>query len=384
MQQIELYATAAFGVESVVARELKFLGYPDTHTENGKIHFQADLSAIARTNLWLRSADRVFLKIGAFDAYTFDQLFEGTKALPWENWLTGDAEFPVNGNCVKSTLMSISDCQSIVKKAVVERMKRSYKLDRFPENGPRYKIEFSILNDHVILAIDTSGSGLHKRGYRTLSHVAPIKETLAAALIQISRWHPDRAFVDPFCGSGTIPIEAALIARNQAPGLDREFDAQEWPQVTKEIWYKAYEEAKDSIKPQGGLSICGYDNDQRAIDEAQHHAKLAGVADQVHIQKRDVRELASRHEYGFIICNPPYGQRIGEQQENERMAKAIGKTFATLTTWSWAVITADQYFERAIGKAADKKRKLFNGGIPCQYYQYFGPKPLYTKKKEET
>lgn len=375
MSQLNLFATAAFGVEAVVARELKLLGYPDTRTDNGRIHFSADTSAICRANLWLRSADRVYVQIGEFKAYSFNDLFEGTIALPWEQWLTADCEFPVNGSCVKSTLMSVSDCQSIVKKAVVERLKRKYGMQRFPETGSRVKIDFSILNDRVTLAIDASGAGLHKRGYRTLSHVAPIKETLAAALIQISRWYPDRALIDPFCGSGTIPIEAAMIARRQAPGLDREFDAQEWPAIPKEDWFRAYDEAHDSIVEDGDFSIQGYDIDPRAIDEALHHAKLAGVSDIVHIQRRDFRDIASPREYGFIITNPPYGQRIGEERENERMARAMGEAFGRLSTWSSSVITADPQFERAYGRPADKRRKLYNGGIQCQYFQYYGPKP---------
>ncbi len=375
MKKYDLYATATFGVESVVGRELAHLGFPDTRTENGHIHFQGDVADICKTNLWLRTAGRVYLKMGQFQAKTFDALFEGTKALAWEEWLPEDAEFPVTGNCVKSTLMSISDCQSIVKKAIVERLKTKYRKIMFPENGPRYRISFNILNDVVTLSIDTSGSGLHMRGYRVLTHAAPIKETLAASLIMISRWSPERALIDPFCGSGTIPIEAALMARNIAPGIGREFDCQEWPQIPKRVWVDALVSARSEMKTDKETLIQGFDISPDAISSAMHHAKLAGVADAVHFQRMDMRDISSKHSYGFIITNPPYGQRVGEEKENARLYTDMGTAFSKLDTWSYSVICPDQNFEKLFGRPANKKRKLFNGGLRCDDYQFFGPKP---------
>jgi len=375
MEKITLFATAAFGVESVVARELKHLGYEKTRTENGKIFFDGDYEAICRSNLWLRSAARVFVLMGEFTATTFDELFEGTKALPWEDWLPKDAQFPVTGNCAKSTLMSISDCQSIIKKAIVERLKTVYKLQVFPETGPRYRIEFSILKDKVTLSIDTSGDGLHKRGYRSLGYAAPIKETLASAMLMISRWTPGRVLIDPFCGSGTIVLEAALMAMNKAPGLDRDFDSQEWPNIPRQIWYRTLTEARESIIPVKEKLIHGYDINPEAVNMANYHARQAGVSDAVHIQVRDVRELSSKAKYGFIITNPPYGQRIGEKKENIQLYREMAKAFKRLPTWSFYIISADPEFEKHFGRKADKNRKLYNGGLLCYYYQFFGPKP---------
>ena len=375
MQKLKLFATATFGVESTVARELKYLGYEDTHTDNGKIYFTGDYEAICKANLWLRSAGRVHVLIGEFEAKTFDNLFEATKALPWEDWLPKDAEFPVTGGCVKSTLMSISDCQSIIKKAIVERLKTVYKLDIFPETGPKYRINFNIMKDQVLLSIDTCGEGLHKRGYRTLTYSAPIKETLAAAMLMISRWSPGKPLIDPLCGSGTIPIEAALMARNIAPGLEREFDCQEWPNIPKEIWYHALNEARSLIKPADDVRIQGYDNNPGAISIANFHAKQAGVADSVHFQVRDVKDLSSKTKYGFIVTNPPYGERLGEKKDNDQLYKVMGESFKKLDTWSFYIINADPEFEKYFGKKSDKNRKLFNGGILCYYYQYFGPRP---------
>ncbi|HBR03850.1 MAG TPA: RNA methyltransferase [Ruminiclostridium sp.] len=385
MKKLRLFATAAFGVESVVARELKHLGYEDTVTDNGRIFFDGDMDAICRANLWLRAAGRVHVLMGEFTANTFDELFEKTKAIPWEEWLPKDVEFPVTGGCVKSTLMSISDCQSIIKKAIVERLKKVYGIEIFPETGPRYRVDFNILKDQVTLSIDTSGSGLHKRGYRSLAYTAPIKETLASALILISHWSPGRFLIDPLCGSGTIPIEAALMAKNKAPGLDRDFDCQEWPNIPKETWYRALNEARDLMKPKpsGDVLIQGYDINPEAVSMANYHARQAGVADLVHIQTRDVRELSSKVKYGFIITNPPYGQRIGEKKENNRLYENMGKSFERLSTWSYYIINADSDFEKFFGRKADKNRKLYNGGLLCYYYQYFGPKPPRQQDKEE-
>jgi len=375
MEKLKLFASAAFGVESVVARELRHLGYGETYTDNGKIFFEGDFEAICRTNLWLRSSERVYVLMGEFNATTFTELFEGTISIPWEDWLPKDAEFPVTGGCVKSTLMSISDCQSIIKKAIVERLKKVYHLETFPETGPRYHIDFSITKDKVLIALDTTGAGLHKRGYRSLGYEAPIKETLAAAMLLISRWAPGRPLIDPFCGSGTIPVEAALMAMNKAPGIDREFDSQEWPLIPKKIWYDALNEARDLIKPVNEIAIQGFDINPEAISMANYHARQAGVSDMIHFQVRDVKDISSRAKYGFIVTNPPYGQRLGEKKENHLLYKEMGKSFRKLSTWSYYIINADPEFEKYFGWKADKNRKLFNGGLLCYYYQYFGPKP---------
>jgi len=382
MSDFKMFATATFGVESVVTRELKHLGFEDTYTDNGRIYFNGSYEAICKTNLWLRTAERVYVLMGEFEAKSFNDLFEGIKALPWEEWLPKDAEFPVTGGCVKATLMSVSDCQSIIKKAIVERLKKVYKLEIFPEDGPKYRIDFNILKDKVTLAIDTCGVGLHKRGYRSLAYAAPIKETLAAAMLLISRWSPGKPLVDPFCGSGTIPIEAAMMAMNMAPGLERDFDSQEWPNIPKEVWYRALDEARDMIKPAGEMRIQGYDINPEAISIAHYHARQAGVSDMVHFQTRDVRDLSSKQRYGFIVTNPPYGERLGEKKENARLYQAMGESFRKLDTWSYYVINADPEFERYFGKKADKNRKLYNGGILCYYYQYFGPRPDFREEKE--
>lgn len=375
MRQLRLFATATFGVESVVAREIKHLGYEDTFTDNGRIYFNGDYEALCRANLWLRCAERVYILIGEFNATTFNDLFEATKALPWEDWLPKDAEFPVTGGCVKSTLMSVSDCQAIIKKAIVERLKKVYRLEVFPETGPKYRIDFNILKDKVTVSIDSTGTGLHKRGYRSLGYAAPIKETLASAMLMISRWSPGKPLLDPFCGSGTIPVEAALMAMNKAPGLDRDFDCQEWPNIPKEVWYRALSEANDMIKPVNEVQIQGFDKNPEAVSIANYHARQAGVSNIVHIQTRDVRELSSKLKYGFIVTNPPYGQRIGEKKENNMLYKDMGESFNKLSTWSFYVINADPEFEKFFGRKADKNRKLYNGGLLCYYYQFFGPKP---------
>ncbi len=372
-----LFATATFGVESVVARELNHLGFGETTIDNGRIHFTGDAAALVRANLWLRTAERVFVRIGRFSAVTFDELFEGTKALPWEDWLPEDAEFPVTGSCVKSQLMSVPDCQSIIKKAVVERMKTRYNRNQFSEDGPRYRIEFTLLGDVATLAIDSSGAGLHKRGYRTLTHAAPIKETLASALLLISRWSPRRALIDPFCGSGTIPIEAAMMALDIAPGLEREFDCQEWEQIPRSVWYDALAEARARMRTDLTLPILGSDISGEAVDLAMHHAKLAGVARAIRFRRQDVRQIASDEQYGFVVTNPPYGQRIGEEKENARLFRETGEAFGRLDTWSFYVISPDPNFEKAFGRPANRKRKLYNGGIRCDYYQFWGPKPVY-------
>lgn len=375
MSKIQLIAVSVFGTEAVTARELKKLGYFDQKVEDGKVTFAGDEAAICRTNIWLRTASRVLVKIGEFKALSFDELFEQTKALPWDEFIPENAEFPVAGYSVDSKLFSVSDCQSIVKKAVVEKMKQRYKCEWFEEDGPRYKIEIAILKDTVTLSLDTSGEGLHKRGYRKLVGGAPIKETLAAAMIQLSHWNNDRILIDPFCGSGTIPIEAALIGRNIAPGLGREFDAEKWHFVPQSLWDEARDEAYDLMVEDKELRIHGSDIDDEAMSIARYHAKKAGVEDCIHLQRLPVADISSRYKYGIIICNPPYGERLGEKEYVENLYNEMGRTFKKLDSWSYYVITSNLEFEKLFGRRADKKRKLYNGRLLCNYYQFLGPPP---------
>lgn len=375
MSKIQLIAVSAFGIEAITARELKKLGYFDQKVEDGKVTFTGDESAICRTNLWLRTASRVLLKIGEFKALTFDELFEQTKALPWDEIIPVDAEFPVEGKSIDSKLFSVSDCQAIVKKAIVEKLKLRYKCEWFEETGPRYRIEVALLKDVVTLTIDTSGAGLHKRGYRKLVGGAPIKETLASAMILVSHWNKDRILLDPMCGSGTIPIEAAMIAKNIAPGLGREFDAEKWSMISQKQWDDARDEAYDMIIEDIELRIHGSDIDEEAMSLARYHAKKAGVEDAIHLQRLPLADISSRYKYGIIICNPPYGERLGEQEDVANLYREMGTVFKKFDSWSYYVITSNMEFEKFFGKKADKKRKLYNGRLLCNYYQYFGPPP---------
>lgn len=375
MSEFELIATAAFGVEALVGRELSQLGYSKQKIENGRVVFWGDESAICRANLWLRHAERVLIKVGEFKATTFEELFQGTKALPWPDWLPEKANFPVNGKSIKSTLFSVPDCQAIVKKAVVERMKLSYQVQWFEENGPKYTIEVALLKDIATLTIDTSGVGLHKRGYRQLVGKAPLKETLAAGLVNLSRWRPEKPFIDPFCGTGTIPIEAALMGLNIAPGLKREFVSETWPNVKSQLWQEARQEAHSLIKGDLKLDIAGFDIDPEALSLARYHAKQAGVAEQIHFQQRPVNELITKKKYGYLICNPPYGERLEEQKYVESLYQEMGRAFAPLDTWSFNVLVTNPRFEVLFGRKSDKNRKLYNGRIECHFYQFFGPRP---------
>ncbi|OCA92795.1 THUMP domain-containing class I SAM-dependent RNA methyltransferase [Pseudobacillus wudalianchiensis] len=375
MSTYTLMATAAMGLESVVANEVKKLGY-ECRTDNGKVIFQGDESAIARCNMWLRTADRVKIIVGEFKATTFDQLFEATKALPWEQYLPKEAEFPVQGKSVKSTLFSVSDCQAIVKKAIVERLRSKYKIQTWlQETGPLFKIEVSLLKDKATLTIDTSGAGLHKRGYRIAQGGAPLKETLAAALIQLTNWQPDRPFVDPFCGSGTIPIEAALIGQNIAPGFNREFLSEAWHWIGEDVWENARVEAEDLANYDQPLDIAGSDIDHRMVEVAQKNAFEAGLADLIQFKQMNVKDFSSTKEYGVIVGNPPYGERLGDRPEVEKMYREMGQAFADYDTWSVYMLTSHEGFEEFYGKKATKKRKLFNGFIRTDYYQYWGKRP---------
>ena len=375
MGTYQIIATAAMGLEALVAKEVRALGY-ECQVENGKVTYTGDESAIARSNLWLRTADRIKLKVGEFKAFTFDELFERTKALPWEEFLPEDAEFPVIGKSVKSKLFSVSDCQAIVKKAIVERMKQHYKQNSwFAENGPLYRIEVALLKDQATITIDTSGQGLHKRGYRTAQGEAPLKETLAAALIMLTNWHPDRPFYDPFCGSGTIPIEAALIGQNIAPGFNREFVSEEWKWLSSRVWEEARIEAEDLAKYDQPLDITGSDIDHRMVKIAQENAFEAGFGDLVHFKQMQVKDFTATKEYGVIVGNPPYGERIGEKTAVEAMYRDMGQVFSRFDTWSIYILTSNEQFEQLYGKPATKKRKLYNGSIRTDLYQYWGRKP---------
>ncbi|MDP4164646.1 MAG: class I SAM-dependent RNA methyltransferase [Bacillota bacterium] len=382
MGKYQLIATAAMGLEALVAKEVRALGY-ECEVENAKVTFEGDETAIARANLWLRTADRIKIKVGEFKARTFDELFEKTKALPWEKFLPEDAEFPVIGKSVKSTLFSVSDCQAIVKKAVVDRLKQHYKRTTwFEESGSFYRIEIAILKDIATITIDTSGSGLHKRGYRVDQGEAPLKETLAAALVMLSNWHPDRPFIDPFCGSGTIPIEAALIGQNIAPGFNREFASEGWSLIPEKIWEEARIEAEDLANYDQPLDILGTDIDHRMVNIATDNAFEAGFGDYIQFKQMQVRDITTRKEYGVIVGNPPYGERLGEKPAVEHMYREMGQAFAKLDTWSIYMLTSNENFEQIYGKPATKKRKLFNGFIRTDFYQYWGPKPPRIEKNE--
>ncbi len=375
MSNLEIVATATFGLEAIVADELKNLGYHNIRVDNGKVSFIADELAICRCNLWLRCADRIRVKVGEFRAVTFDELFEKTKALPWPELLPRNANFPVDGKSVQSRLFSISDCQAITKKAVVESLKNKYKCDWFSEDGPLYRIEVSILKDIATLTIDTSGSGLHKRGYRLAGSEAPLKETLAAAMVILTRWKPDITLVDPFCGSGTIPIEAALIGQNIAPGMNRTYAAEKWPTIPRELWREARRESHELADYDKKLDLSGTDIDNTMIQAARKNAAEAGVEELIHFQARPLSELSSQKKFGKIICNPPYGERLGDIEEVDKLYRDMGKIFRYLDTWSYYILTASENFELLFGSKATKRRKLYHGNIKVHLYQYYGPGP---------
>ncbi len=374
MKNVTLIATAAMGLESVVAKEVKELGY-EVQVENGRVVFEAPISAIPRCNLWLRTADRVKILVGEFKAVTFDELFEGTKQLPWENYITEEGQFPVSGKSVKSELHSVPDCQKIVKKSIAEKLKLKHGVvHKMPETGEQYKIEVSLLKDMAALTIDTSGYGLHKRGYRVGQGEAPLKETMAAALILLTNWNPDYPLIDPFCGSGTIPIEAALIGQNIAPGFNRDFVSEDWPMIKKKYWDKAFEEAEDYANYDQKLSIVGSDIDHKMIQIAQDNAMEAGLGDLVTWKQMQVKDLSIRNNNGYIIGNPPYGQRLSDKESVAKMYRDLGSIMKEHPSWSVYILTAYDEFEKEYGQKATKKRKLFNGFIQTNYYQYFGQK----------
>lgn len=366
----DLIATSTFGIESITAKELKALGYEDLKIENGKVTFEGDEMDIAIANVHLRTADRVLIKMAEFEARSFEELFQGTRSIDWSKIIPIDGVMHVTGKSIKSTLHSVPDCQSIVKRAIVKSMSESYGIEQFSETGPVYKIEVAILKDVVTLTIDTTGPGLHKRGYRELAGVAPLKETLAASMLLISRWRDDCELIDPFCGSGTILIEAAMIALNIAPGVNREFVCETWPSMPKYIFESVREGARNSEKHKD-LKIIGYDIDYRTLKVAMENAKKAGVDKYIQFQKRDFMEFSTSRKYGFIVSNPPYGERIGEGKMLIDLYKHMGRVKKKLDTWDFNLLTSFEPFEKTFGMKSTKNRKLYNGKIKCYYYQYF-------------
>jgi len=373
--KFNLIATATFGIEAVVGQELKSLGFEDVVVENGRVLFTGNERDIVKANMWLRTADRVFIQVAEFKATTFESLFNRVNEIPWEVYLPADAEFPINAKSVKSQLFSLSDIQRISKKAIVKRLGKLYNKEWLPETGPKYSILVGILKDTVTVSIDTSGVGLHKRGYREQGHNAPLKETLAAALLKISRWQGKIPLVDPMCGTGTIAIEAALMARNIAPGLSREFAFQNWPLIPDDIYKAVKKEAYEQIDYETPLHIEAFDIDPRAIKIARHNAEIAAVEEDIHFQVRDVKDLSSSKMYGYIVTNPPYGERLNEIEEVEELTRVMSNRFEMLDTWSKYVFTAFEDFEKFYNKKSTKNRKLYNGKLKCYFYQYWGPKP---------
>lgn len=377
MNQYEFIAPCHFGMEAILKREIQNLGYPIIESTDGRITFGGKEDAIARSNIFLRTTERILLKVGRFKAETFEELFEKTKQIPWENYIPKDGKFWVaKATSIKSKLFSPSDIQSIMKKAIVERLKTIYGVSWFEEDGASYPIRITFLKDEITIGIDTSGESLHRRGYRRFASKAPITETLAAALIMLTPWNKDRILVDPFCGSGTIPIEAAMIGANIAPGINRSFISEEWTHlISKKVWYAAIEEANDRILHDVEMNIQGYDMDGEIIKAARENAKLASVDHLIHFQQREVKELKNPKKYGFIITNPPYGERLEEKENLPSLYKEMGVAFKELDSWSYYVITSFEEAEKYMGRKADKNRKIYNGMIKTYYYQFLGPKP---------
>lgn len=386
MRTYQLVVPCHFGMEAVTKREIYDLGYEIVKVEDGRITFEGDEEAICRANIFLRTAERVLLQVGRFHAETFDELFEGIKALPWENYIPKNGKFWVTkASSIKSKLFSPSDIQSIAKKAMVERMKQYYDVNWFEEDGAPYPVRIFLLKDEVMVTIDTSGESLHKRGYRLMTSKAPITETLAAALILLSPWRKDRILVDPFCGSGTFPIEAAMIAAHIAPGMNRSFTAEQWTNlIPKQLWYDTVEEARELVDTDIKTDIQGFDIDGEVVKAARENAKRAGVEHLIHFQQRPVAELRHPKKYGFIITNPPYGERLEEKKALPELYTQIGQAFAGLDSWSLYMITSYEDAERYIGRKADKNRKIYNGMIKTYFYQFMGPKPPKAKTQKET
>jgi 23S rRNA (guanine2445-N2)-methyltransferase / 23S rRNA (guanine2069-N7)-methyltransferase len=378
----QLVATAAFGLEAVVVRELKNLGYEGHVTRPGRIEFTGDELAVCRTNLWLRSADRVLIQLARFAAPDFDALFDTVAELPWEAWIEREAAIPVRGRSRKSQLTSVPAVQRTVKKAIVKRLLAQHATAELPETGMPVPVEVALLDDEATISLDTSGDGLHKRGYRTLAGPAQLRETLAAALVQLSFWKPDKPLIDPFCGTGTIIIEATMIGRNMAPGRNREFAAEHWPMIPPELWKRAREEAADLMLPALPERPLGTDIDAESLSLARYHSEQAGVAADVHFQQRAFADLTSKRNFGCTIMNPPYGLRMGEEQETAELYRSFPEVLRRLKTWSHFILSARDDMEQLVGQEADRRRKLYNAKIPCTYYQFFGPKPAEIRHDE--
>ena len=377
MRTFDLLVPCHFGLEAVLKREIYELGYEITKVEDGRVTFEGDEEAICRANIFLRTAERVMIQVGRFKATTFEELFQGIKNLPWEEYIPEDGKFWVKkASSINSKLFSPSDIQSIAKKAMVERMKQKYHKEWFKEDGAAYPVRIFLLKDEVTVALDTSGDSLHKRGYRTMTSKAPLTETLAASLIMLTPWRKDRILVDPFCGSGTFPIEAAMIAANIAPGMNRDFTAEEWTNlIDRKLWYECVKEAEDMIDTTVKVDIQGYDIDGDVIKAARENAKRAGVEHMIHFQQRAVADLSHPKKYGFIITNPPYGERLEDKADLPELYTQIGQAYQRLDSWSMFLITSYTETEKYIGRKADKNRKIYNGMLKTYFYQFLGPKP---------
>ena len=377
MRTFDLLVPCHFGLEAVLKREIYDLGYEITKVEDGRVTFEGDEEAICRANIFLRTAERVMIQVGRFKATTFEELFQGIKNLPWEEYIPEDGKFWVKkASSINSKLFSPSDIQSIAKKAMVERMKQKYHKEWFKEDGAAYPVRIFLLKDEVTVALDTSGDSLHKRGYRTMTSKAPLTETLAASLIMLTPWRKDRILVDPFCGSGTFPFEAAMIAANIAPGMNRDFTAEEWTNlIDRKLWYECVKEAEDMIDTTVKVDIQGYDIDGDVIKAARENAKRAGVEHMIHFQQRAVADLSHPKKYGFIITNPPYGERLEDKADLPELYTQIGQAYQRLDSWSMFLITSYTDTEKYIGRKADKNRKIYNGMLKTYFYQFLGPKP---------
>lgn len=377
MRTFELLVPCHFGLEAVLKREIYDLGYEITKVEDGRVTFEGDEEAICRANIFLRTAERVLIQVGRFKATTFEELFQGIKNLPWEEYIPEDGKFWVKkASSINSKLFSPSDIQSIAKKAMVERMKQKYRKDWFKEDGAPYPVRIFLLKDEVTVALDTSGDSLHKRGYRTMTSKAPLTETLAAALILLTPWRANRILVDPFCGSGTFPIEAAMIAANIAPGMNREFTAEQWTNlIDRKLWYECVKEAEDMIDTEVEVDIQGYDIDGDVVKAAKENAKRAGVDHMIHFQQRAVADLNHPKKYGFLITNPPYGERLEDKADLPALYTQIGEAYQRLDSWSMFLITSYTDTEKYIGRKADKNRKIYNGMLKTYFYQFLGPRP---------
>lgn len=384
MRTFDLLVPCHFGLEAVLKREIYDLGYEITKVEDGRVTFEGDEEAVCRANIFLRTAERVMIQVGRFKATTFEELFQGIKNLPWEEYIPEDGKFWVKkASSINSKLFSPSDIQSIAKKAMVERMKQKYHKEWFKEDGASYPVRIFLLKDEVTVALDTSGDSLHKRGYRTMTSKAPLTETLAASLIMLTPWRKDRILVDPFCGSGTFPIEAAMIAANVAPGMNRDFTAEEWTNmIDRKLWYECVKEAEDMIDTTVKVDIQGYDIDGDVIKAARENAKRAGVEHMIHFQQRAVADLSHPKKYGFIITNPPYGERLEDKADLPALYTQIGQAYQRLDSWSMFLITSYTDTEKYIGRKADKNRKIYNGMLKTYFYQFLGPKPPKKRNKE--